>query len=621
MKTADRLRIRQPLGLVICLAWLTAAHGQTLQRAPVTAVPLSPTVQSQLRSPLTAPSFNNIHVTVLGLTSARIDWGPSSSPGVAHYQILRGGAVVADVPATVLTYTDPALRDGASYTYSIKALGAPTTLQVIPGAAPPGANQQPVTNQNPLLGQSNQVTITTPALLPPVSVTAAVDPANAAVIRVSWPQAPGAQTYNVIRNGRFLLRSAVAIADSVPGPGWYTYTIQSVAAEPGGDGISNGSRSVTVHSGPFTVLAFGDSVMWGQGLAEPHKFINLLGSWLTGQLGPVQIRSLAHSGANTVPDAHDPPTQVPQMESVAAANLMANMTSGSRTLGEVPNTYPTVTFQALTLGPKIVDPGNVDLIVMDGCINDESVKTILDPTMPDDVLRATSGTYCGPVMYGLMTRVHALYPRAKIVITGYFPIASSASDLTFLAALATGTGLQAGGIVGGTALPALAPLAGLPIDPLTGAVIGAVAGAFGGNAASQSYRVTAADHSTVFNDTSKNSLLSDVNQLNSAAQADIARLAVAPYQAQNSYASPTTWLWLIPTDAVPPKDEMFAQRQQICTTNRGSMDDLKYAQCVLASAGHPNILGAQQYATAIESQLGSFVTEWRRTLAATQTGQ
>jgi len=73
MKTADRLRIRQPLGLVICLAWLTAAHGQTLQRAPVTAVPLSPTVQSQLRSPLTAPSFNNIHVTVLGLTSARID--------------------------------------------------------------------------------------------------------------------------------------------------------------------------------------------------------------------------------------------------------------------------------------------------------------------------------------------------------------------------------------------------------------------------------------------------------------------------------------------------------------------------------------------------------------------
>jgi len=96
---------------------------------------------------------------------------------------------------------------------------------------------------------------------------------------------------------------------------------------------------------------------------------------------------------------------------------------------------------------------------------------------------------------------------------------------------------------------------------------------------------------------------------------------VAPYQAQNSYASPTTWLWLIPTDAVPPKDEMFAPRQQICTANRGSMDDLKYAQCVEASMGHPNTLGAQQYAMAIESQLTSFVTEWRRTLAASQTGQ
>lgn len=620
MKRRDSLRIGRPSGLLTCLAFIAAAHGQTPLRAPVRAAPVSPAVQSPLRTPLTAPTFNNIHVTALGLTSARIDWGPNNSTGIAHYQVLRGGALVADVPATVLTYTDATLRDNTSYSYSIKALGAPTTIQAIPGAAPPGANQQSATLQNPLLGQSNQVTITTPALLPPVSVTAAVDPANPTVIRVSWPQAPSAQTYNVIRNGRFLLRSAVAIADSVPASGWYTYTLQSVAAEPGGDGISNGTRSVTIHSGPLNVLALGDSVMWGQGLADGHKFLALVGTWLGAQLGTqVQIRSLAHSGANIVPDPKDPPSTVPARESTSATNLTNDMTSGTHTLGEIPNTYPTITYQAMTMGPKAVDPNNVDLIVMDGCINDVTVTTILDPTVSDDAVRGIAATYCGPVMLGLLTQVHQLYPRARIVLTGYFPIASGLSDLTFLTAIATGVGVPVGSVVGGTALPAVGPLVGLPIDPVTGLVIGATVGAFAGNAASPTYRSIATDHSNVFNDTARSALMGDVNQLNATAHADVAHLAAVPFQPVNSYASPATWLWLIPTDAVPPKDDMYAQRVQLCVAGR--LDALTFAKCVAASAGHPNTLGAQQYAMAIETQLGSFLNEWRHTLAATQTGQ
>src|SRR6476659_2815415 len=56
---------------------------------------------------------------------------------------------------------------------------------------------------------------------------------------------------------------------------------------------------------PFRMLVLGDSVMWGQGLADEHKFTYLVRQWICAQRNnggcpdqtDVQIHIEAHSGA------------------------------------------------------------------------------------------------------------------------------------------------------------------------------------------------------------------------------------------------------------------------------------------------------------------------------------
>ena len=62
------------------------------------------------------------------------------------------------------------------------------------------------------------------------------------------------------------------------------------------------SKEVTMRVGPFVVVALGDSVMWGQGLADApgssHKFAPKVRDWLSSRTGKdVQLISLAHSAA------------------------------------------------------------------------------------------------------------------------------------------------------------------------------------------------------------------------------------------------------------------------------------------------------------------------------------
>jgi hypothetical protein len=125
------------------------------------------------------------------------------------------------------------------------------------------------------------------------------------------------------------------------------------------------------------------------------------------------------------------------------------------------------------------------------------------------------------------------------------------------------------------------------------------------------------EHSRVFLSESTLQLGGAVAALNATSPSIVARLAIAPFQDVNAYASPQAWLWLIPTDLYP-KDEMFMPRMQVCDSLVASLGPANFVLCSEASMGHPNILGAQQIAMAIEAQLGPFLADWRRTLAATQ---
>ena len=348
------------------------------------------------------------------------------------------------MPSSVTSYTDATLRDNTSYVYQVQAVGAPRVINVISGAAPPGANQQGGTIPNPVLAKSNSVSITTLPLLPPRSVTAAVNPINPVSFHVSWAPAPNAQTYNVVRNGQLLGRFTGAFTDTPPRTGWYTYAVATVASEPGGDGVSALSVPVTIHNGPFTVVAFGDSIVWGQGIADAHKFTTLVKNSVSASLAyEAKLSSFARSGAHLVPRPVDPVPAAQQLEIASASSLMNSLVN-LQPLGEVPNAYPTIYYQSMFMAPQVVDPANVDLIIMDGCANDISVETVLDPTSQDPDLLQAANQHCGSEMTAILQAVHAKYSRAKIVVTGYYAIVSNLSDLTFLNAFANAVGVPAG---------------------------------------------------------------------------------------------------------------------------------------------------------------------------------
>src|SRR5437660_711539 len=98
------------------------------------------------------------------------------------------------------------------------------------------------------------------------------------------------------------------------------------------------SISALVSTRPLRLLVLGDSITWGQGLKEEHKFSYLVGDWLcqkrnqqacrdqTLQAG-VQIHVEAHSGATIFKDQD------------------RDTTITDRSPGEVPHRNPTVVAQ------------------------------------------------------------------------------------------------------------------------------------------------------------------------------------------------------------------------------------------------------------------------------------
>ena len=171
---------------------------------------------------------------------------------------------------------------------------------------------------------------------------------------------------------------------------------------------------------PLNLLVLGDSISWGQGLKEEHKAWFLVKSWLQQNTGrEVRERIEAHSGAviGTVNQAEPP----------AFSDLN----------GELSRAYPTIHGQldhALKMYP---DPLTVDLVIVDGCINDLDSRRLLNAANTPDGIRELAQAKCGPPVEALLIRITNAFPNAQVVITGYYPILSekSANDF-FMRALA-----------------------------------------------------------------------------------------------------------------------------------------------------------------------------------------
>jgi len=286
---------------------------------------------------------------------------------------------------------------------------------------------------------------------------------------------------------------------------------------------------MAARNGPFEMAVLGDSVVWGSGLPEEQKFWCLVRRWLEEKLGrPVHAQVLAHSLAVIAPD--------PAKDALPAA------------WGEIRFEHPSITFQALS-DPRLSNPGpeGIDLVLVDGGINDLGPANLLLPWRSAVWVRDEAAELCGRQMKNLLLSMLDRFPRARVVVTGYYPIVSTKSSFTSV----------------------LAPL--LP------------------------FRQRIIDLSAEWRQATDQWLQWAVDKANLHAAGPPPRVLYAnpEFGPEHSYAAPDARLWLL-EEALKDGSTIGQRRRQECRHLK-PLDPI----CPIDMAFHPNPMGAQAYADAV----------------------
>jgi hypothetical protein len=211
------------------------------------------------------------------------------------------------------------------------------------------------------------------------------------------------------------------------------------------------------------VAVLGDSAVWGQGLATDDKFAMIAAREIAERLGrdPVIESFVARSGAKIRAAEKDGSVRIALPSGVGISEAPGDRVAFYDTFpslfttddetraffagtneemaralaGEIPATFPTVTYQVRRT-PDAVGR-EIDLVIVDGSINDVEIDEVLDPDGDDlEDLARTIRRFAFDALMDLLEAVRAKFPRAVIVVTGYFSPFSSDSDRDQLESLA-----------------------------------------------------------------------------------------------------------------------------------------------------------------------------------------
>lgn len=294
----------------------------------------------------------------------------------------------------------------------------------------------------------------------------------------------------------------------------------------------------------FEIVVLGDSVTWGQGLLEDQKMHNLVAEGLG--VGIPTVTVLAHSGA------------------VIGVGLNRAVPGVD---GEVPLSYPTIVQQCQGFSG---DVQGVDLVIVNGGVNDIDFHVIINPLTDSHDLHDLIVQYCYGDMKTLLRAVLEKFSgtRTQVVLTSYYPILSDQSEVTLIPGFLL--------LHGVTIPPFLAPLdelaAGRPV----------------------------ANCVQFWNET--NLLFQKaVDELNASEATPRLFFAKVPFGAQNAVFAPEPWLWGVNSD-FSAQDPVQDTRHASCKLFE--QDLIQRETCYRASAGHPNVVGAQEFAKAICAVLG-----------------
>jgi lysophospholipase L1-like esterase len=350
---------------------------------------------------------------------------------------------------------------------------------------------------------------------------------------------------------------------------------------------------------PLEMLVLGDSIMWGQGLRPEEKFSWRIKCWLQEKTNrEVRQTVFAHSGAL-----------------IAGATETPRFKSDD---GEVNLPYPSIN-EELDHARAFYGPGNtkVNLILLDGCINDVDVSNLLSVATDPKWLRERINTSCKVGMHDLLKRVTETFPNARVIVPSYYRIiSSSTADNAFIRQLAKS--LNSG-------LPEARRMSDKEMrDRLI-------------KLSELWYRASSAD----------------IREAVETTNAELAARSLPPrvsfveidYWPEHSFSADDTLLWnfifgstnlsglrkfivilSFGTNAYKPNDEVRESRDRSCKETYKAPPGVKETPaekssrkdrlliCRYASLGHPNEMGALVYTEAIKGHLQWMIDKagWRR---------
>ena len=247
----------------------------------------------------------------------------------------------------------------------------------------------------------------------------------------------------------------------------------------------------------------------------------------------------------------------------SGAVIGATGATGSPEPGEVPASRLSVIEQC---DGYTNSPETVDLVLMDGGINDVGVATILNPLALIPSLESRIVRACHDGMLVLLRKVSAKFskPSCRILVTGYYPILSAKSDPTGTLKLLS---------LFGIAVPAFLDKDEDFINPVL--------------------------------DRCEKFFRNSTQQLQQAiTDAGDGRITFVPsgFTDDNSVFVPgTSLLWgLDLSDDMDPQDPVATARRPLCdTAYPNPLQVVDRELCYRASAGHPNVQGAVQFSKQI----------------------
>ena len=339
----------------------------------------------------------------------------------------------------------------------------------------------------------------------------------------------------------------------------------------------------------YEMLVMGDSIVWGQGLEEEQKFTTLVRNDVARRLGrEVNVVNKSHSGATirpkdktTLVEHGEVPLNTPtlwQQLDAAIAEYKCEERTGQKDKSD----------------RRKYKCKGVDLVLLDGCINDVGISKLLNPFAFESSIKKASRKYCFQKMKEFLDEVLATFENATVVVTGYYPIICAGEGGTnpklIRDLIRSYLGLEKRGE--------------LKIEE--------------SDKKSRSWLVDRmSKRSALWKKVSDEDLSAAVDAANQTAAGTRAVFVKVDFKTSECFAASDTKLWrLMGFDAKknPITDDRWLTRriETICPKAKIDMNAADMAPfsrlfliafCKPAGAGHPNEKGAQKYADAILAQL------------------